>query len=53
MKIKDYHRGIVARYYGELICKHGFDLILRNIPRLSRVVWTETGFAAVERRLGI
>ena len=53
MKIKDYHRGIVARYYGVLIRKHGFDLLLRNIPRLSRIVWTDTGFASVERRLGL
>jgi hypothetical protein len=50
MKITDYHRLIVTRYYGRLLRRFGLASLLRHIPRLKLKVWTEHGFNLVEKR---
>ena len=51
MKATDYHRDIIARYYGKLIKRFGLNRVVRNIERLKRVVWKRRGFELAERRV--
>ena len=51
LAIKDYHRDLVARYYRELIRRHGLYAWQRRVGTLRRIVWTAEGFALVERRM--
>lgn len=50
MKITDYHRMVVTRYYGRLLRRHGLAALLRRIGQLRRIVWTAEGLSQVERR---
>ncbi|MDZ4246316.1 MAG: hypothetical protein U1D67_04260 [Dehalococcoidia bacterium] len=50
MKITDYHRQLATRYYSKLINKYGLDIVLRHIPRIKEIIWTQPGLNMLERR---
>ena len=52
MKITDYHRQKGAEYYKMLIGKYGIAAVVRNAPRIKRVIWTRAGLKLTERRQG-
>jgi hypothetical protein len=51
MILHDYHREIVARYYGILMRRHNLKALIRRIPAISRIYKTEKGFELVENRV--
>lgn len=48
IKVTDYHRELVALYYGRLVRRFGLRRVKPHIPRLSRFVWTRRGLHALE-----
>ena len=48
IKVTDYHRELVALYYGRLVRRFGLRRVKPHIPRLSRFVWTRRGLSALE-----
>ena len=51
MKINDYHRGVIARYYGKIYDKYGADMLIRHIPKFASIVWGEKGLKLAEKHL--
>jgi len=50
IKITDYHRQVVARYYTTIIDRYGLDCLLRHIEKIKAIVWTKSGLSLLERR---
>lgn len=46
-KVGNYHRSIVAGYYVSLLIQFGPTALLRHLPKLKKLVWTEAGLALV------
>jgi hypothetical protein len=47
--VGDYHRSVVVAYYLTLLIRFGPTILLRHMPKLKRLVWTEEGLALIER----
>lgn len=43
-----YHRGMVISYYLTLLSRFGPTALLKHIPKLKILVWTEAGLALIE-----
>jgi hypothetical protein len=49
-KITDAHRIVVTNYYGRLLKKYGSESLLRHIPKLKTIVWSEHGIKMIEQK---
>ena len=46
--VGDYHRGMVVNYYMTLLTQFGPTSLLKHLPQLKKLVWTEAGLALIE-----
>ena len=47
-EVGDYHRSIVVGYYAGLLIQFGPTALLKHLPKIKRLVWTEKGLAMIE-----
>lgn len=47
-RIGSYHKSIVVGYYVSLLIRFGPTALLRHLPALKKLVWSEKGLALIE-----
>jgi hypothetical protein len=43
-----YHKSIVVAYYVTLLIRFGPTALLKHLPKIKDLVWTEAGLAMIE-----
>jgi hypothetical protein len=47
-EVSDYHRSIVVAYYLTLLIRFGPTALLKHLPKIKNLVWTEAGLAMLK-----
>ena len=47
-KVGNYHRSMVIAYYVTLLIQFGPTALLKHLPKIKNLVWTEAGLAMIE-----
>ena len=45
---ESYHKSMVVDYYLNLLIRFGTTALLRHLPKLKKIVWSEEGLALLE-----